>query len=306
MNKFEAKKMQLRELQEKELAELDLQRLELGDSKYWQLVSEVYKKYTALVDEVESEERSRESVVAAKENTDIDKRPELSYSDVLGQMKARKETELLLKLSRVESSRNNAVTAANISREDPFYQDKLDPLSVFNRWWFDFLQTLPSVDEVQAFLKKIDISEYGAIYVKDLTVTDIQTHESREADVSLLKNELFKPRKEIKKEQKQLDLRKKRLKRPMLNKLSEYKSSKPIRDQVADLRTIVDAYDLPPYTTQLLYDHIEKCCVPKGLLHVDEYQNMLEQFLRNVYPQQRDSTIAIAIEKGWRKLYYVN
>lgn len=120
MNKFEAKKLQLRELQEKELAELDLQRLELGDSKYWQLVSEVYKKYTALVDEVESEERSREAVVAAKENTDIDKRPELNYSDILGQMKARKETELLLKLSQVESSRNNAVTAASISREDPF------------------------------------------------------------------------------------------------------------------------------------------------------------------------------------------
>lgn len=306
MNRFEARKIQLRELQEKELAELDLQRLQIGDAQYWQRVSEVYKKYTDLVDEVEAEERSREAVVAAKEGTNINSRPEANYADILGQLKARKETELLLKLSQLETSHNNAVTAANISREDPFYHDKLDPMSVFNRWWIDFLQTLPSVDEVQSFLKKIDISEYGAIYVKDVAVEDVQTHEAREVDTSLLKDDLFKSRKEVKKEQKKQSARKDRLRRPMLNRLDDYKKSKTVRDRVADLQVIVDAYDLPPYTVKLLYEHIEKCCVPKGLLHVDEYQNMLEQFLRNVYPQQRDSTIAIAIEKGWRRLYYVN
>ena len=306
MNRFESRKLQLRELQEKELAELDLRRLEIGDAAYWQQVSEVYKKYTELVDEVEAEERSRQSVIAAKEGTGIDVRPEANYADILGQMKARKESELLLKLSQVETSKNNAVTAANLATSDPFYQDKIDPMSVFARWWNEFLQTLPSVDDVQAFLKRIDTSEYGAIYLKDNTVEQVQSAERREADTSLLKESLFISRKQRNKDAKAEKARISRLRTPMLSRMDKYQKSKKVNDMAEALRQVVDAYDLPTYTCKLLNDHIDKCCVPKGLLHVDEYQNMLEQFLRNVPEDKRNSTIAVAIEKGWRKLYYVD
>ena len=314
MNIYERRRQQLRASQDKELSELDSRRKDLGDSEYWEAVGELYKKYQSLISEIDSSERQRSAIISAKENTNVSRRPESSYTDILSQLRAAKESELLLKLSRLDSTKVHIADNAAVDMKDPFYMDKKDPMSVFNRWWNEFLQSLPSVSEVREFLKKIDISEYGAIYFKDESLEDEDSSSSVRAVASssgILKSDITQSVVAKRRHEKAYKNKVQRLRYPMLNKRtnSKIQESNRVKRQaaVADaLRSVVDSYGLPEYTCDLLYEHIDKCCIPKGLLNSDQYANMLEQFLRNVPDNKRDSTIQVAISRGWRQLYYVN
>ena len=70
------------------------------------------------------------------------------------------------------------------------------------------------------------------------------------------------------------------------------------------LCSIVDGYELNDELTHLLYDHIENVCIPKGLIHPDEYRHMLSQFLRFVDDKNRKAEVLKALKNNWRRLYY--
>ena len=306
MTVFDRKRQQLRDAQDKEIQKLDEVRESIGDSSYWESVSNIYRKYSDLLVEIDSAERNKIALTAAKENTTIHKRPESTYADILGQLKAQKESELLLKLSQLDSNNVEKVTNAAVDMKDPFYLDKKDPLSVFENWWNEFVQQLPSVDEVRNFLKKIDISEFGAIYIKEsknFCKTENHNMPVEDVDTSLLKTDMFQSARIRNSKKRAEKSRISRLRSPLLHNKSSKSSN---TSNIESLCHVVDSYGLPESTCDLLYEHIEKCCIPKGLTHVDKYTNMLEQFLRNVPENNRNTTISLAISRGWRELYYVN
>lgn len=309
MNRYEIKRQQLFKNQESELAQLDINRSSMSECDYWKEVSEIHLRYSNMMAEVDAEQRAKASIIASKEHTNIDKRPESSYETVLGQLKAKKEAELIAKLANCESANIHRAANLHVDIKDPFYLDKKDPLGVFNRWWVEMLQSLPSLAEVQLFLRKVDISESGCIYIREdveegSNFTNVSSSTIEDAKSCNLDSIITsRQHKRMEKEARQ---RKERLRRPLLNKLRCKKSLKPNVTTESALITVVDAYNLPDHTCDLLYDHIAKCCVTKGLTNPDEYQNMLEQFLRNVPDDKRDSVISVSIQKGWRKLYYAD
>lgn len=304
MNSYELRRQKLRAEQEKDIGELEKLRSTMTDKQYWDSIADIYDNYSKQLAELDSEERTRESLAAAA-NGQVYKRPEATYQDALGQLKAQKESELLMKLSQLDTNSINMVTEADISIKDPFYLDKKDPMSVFERWWVEYVSTLPSITEVRAFLNSIDLNEYGVIYVKTPEVVEskAKTGYVNEA-ANILKSSVLessrKKRAALKKEQE----RKKRLKSPLIARLHTPKYSNT--DVLDSFKAIISSYDLPASTMDLLEEHAEECCIPKGIVHVDHYKNMIEQFLRNVAEPDRDRQIKIAINRGWRELYYVN
>ncbi len=316
MNIFESRRQDLRNQMDHELGKLDSLRHEMSDAEYWRKVSAIHSRYSRELKDVDEAERTHESLIGIKEKTHIQDRPEATYADVLGQLKAEKETEMLLQLSQLDSGKVKTSTEVALDMKDPFYFDKKDPLSVFNRWWVDFVSTLPSVDEVRAFLRKIKLDEFGVIYFDEqrsdsiVRTTEFEFQEMK--NDALLRAEILKTNRQRMKEIKEEKARKMRLRSPLLANDAKFNKSLKAKDKAAKtqrtrdaLYAIVDAYGLPENICDLLYEHIDKVCVPSGMIHVDKYKNMLEQFLRNVEPYRRESEIKRAISRRWRSLYYV-
>lgn len=307
MNKYERKLLKLQQQQDIELEYLDSQRHSMNDSEYWQEVSKVYKKYSELVAEVDSERRSSEAIIAAREGTHFNIRPEMRYSDVLSQLRGRKETELLFKLSQISSSNYNDVPFS-VAVKDPFYMDKLDPMAVFKRWWDSYVSTFPSVSDVELMLKRVDVDEEGVLVFKEEEkAIDYHELDENSIDTSIIREDIFCSRKKTRSARKELaeiQDRTARIRSPLASRLVKEKDGKLKDNALSCLLPILGAYELPPETYDLLREHLTKVAIPKGLTKVDEYKPMLEQFFRNVPEDMRNAKIREAISRRWRKLIY--
>ena len=104
MNVYEKSRQKLHDLYELELSELDKQRPNLKDSEYWDKYKKITDKYSYELREIDSQERTKESLILAKEQRKTVDRPESTYADVVGQLKAKKMRELITDLANISSS----------------------------------------------------------------------------------------------------------------------------------------------------------------------------------------------------------
>lgn len=297
---------------EKALANLDGQRDTLGEVKYWKQYKSISDEYNRQIADLESKGRAQISLDKAKSATTAsnNQRPEYTYSDVAHQLKTEKIADLVAQLVAIDSKYRDR----QIDPRDPFYEDKKNPLEVFERWWNEELEKLPSIVQIRNFLSRISINEFGYI-VYDFDSPDKFTEETlaKEAAeksdrIKAAISERVRKRNKAKKEQarkkliEKYPLRAKHIDKFESQRKQDSRESKDA-SKAEVLYSIVDAYTLPEDLCDLLYDHIDKVCIPKGLTHVDKYQPMLEQFLRFVQdPQERLAVVDKSIRKGWRIL----
>lgn len=297
---------------EKALANLDRQRDTLGEVKYWQQYKSISDEYNSQIADLEAKGRAQISLDKAKSATTAsnNQRPEYTYSDVAHQLKTEKIADLVAQLVAIESKYRDR----QIDPRDPFYEDKKNPLEVFERWWNEELEKLPSIVQIRNFLSRISINEFGYI-VYDFDSPDKFTEKTlakeaaeKSERIKAAISERVRKRNKAKKEQarkkliEKYPLRAKHIDKFEAQRKQDLRESKQFSNAEV-LYSIVDAYTLPEELCDLLYDHIDKVCVPKGLTHVDKYQPMLEQFLRFVQdPQERLAVVDKSIRKGWRIL----
>lgn len=301
MTIYDKQRSSLQQQMDVELSQLDSDRNSMSDVDYWKCFKQITDKYKDKLKSVDDAERLRNSLLttqSAKFGQSVYSRPEQGYADILGQLKAQKLSQLISKLSQISS--NNEYLEPDIS--DPFYADKKDPISVFEQWWKDELSDFPSIHEVKDFLNRIDINDKGYIVFND-AVSSCVSSRSDSAEVMLPKSSHS-----ARKYKDQLELKKLKRKSPLLantiqsNRKAARKLSKS--DEIlSSFTNVINAYNLDEFTSDLLIEHAEKVCIVKGILHVDEYQHMLEQFLRYCTDyNERIKVIKRAIEKGWRVL----
>lgn len=314
MTIYEKERLRLREELDTKLAELDESRDIIGDKVYWKRVGEINSEYSSRVKEVDDAERSRRSMIQAEEHVKHD-RPEQTYVDILGQLKAEKLTQLINKLAMCGASKES------VDINDPFYLDKVDPLSVFEKWWDEELVGLPSVDEIRDFLRRVDINSKGYITFNS---NDIDTAKSSSYKLisdksiradsnynNILKSDVINSRNNAK-QKKELAISRAKRAVPLLsrkdpeaylkkqNKIRKARQRSYLSDSLID---IVYAYGLDPDLESLLIEHIQNVCVLKGITRADQYRPMLEQFLRYVKdPQERLRVVRQAIDRNWRVL----
>lgn len=302
MNKFEKQRQKLEREYENELEELNRNRSSMESSDYWSSYGELATKYKQLLDDVDSQQRAHAALSAAKDAPKQPQRPEATYADVVGQLKATKMSELIAELASIPTQ---AIEDVDIN--DPFYLDKKEPLTVFERWWTDEMNELPSVSEVQEFLSRIHINKNGYITYD----VDADTTFMDDTEEVLLKSIPIKTAAARRREKKANEVRRVKSRMPLLaNKdpkkyIREVKklNNNPYSDRLSAFIGVIDSYDLPVDLSDLLYTHAEKVCIPKGLLRIEQYQPMLEQFLRFVTdPQERLFVVKQAIERNWRML----
>ena len=299
---------------EQELADLDSKREILGEIDYWKQYKTISAKYSEELNDLESKGRAQASLDKAKSSSSmaysVDKRPEYTYSDVAHQLKTEKISDLIAQLVSVDSKYRDR----QVDPRDPFYEDKKNPLDVFERWWNEELSNLPSITQIRNFLSRISINEFGYIVYDfdspDKFTDDAIAKEAQEKSdrIKAAISERVKKRNKVKKEQARKKLIEKYpLRVKHIDKFEQQRKQDLRQSNYAAkaevLYAIVDAYTLPEDLCDLLYDHIDKVCIPKGLTHVDKYQPMLEQFLRFVQdPQERLAVVDKSIRKGWRIL----
>lgn len=309
MNKYEKARLAMMKSYEAELSELDLMRTTLSEKEYWDQYNEIISDYNEKIHNLDAQQRADEVMLQGK-NSKNSVRPEASYPELVGQLKAEKMASLIADLSRVASEYRDV----EISPDDPFYDDKKNPLDVFERWWLQEMDKLPSVAEVKDFLSRIHINSRGYI------VFDYETEAVQESPSTILadttvrdsiKASLKKTAKQKKAEAAQAELQRYKRNNPLMAKYAEsilaarkkVKSAAKRNQYANSLHSIVEAYTLPESLSDLLHTHIDKVCIPKGLIHVDKYQSMLDQFLRYVQTDtERKQVINQAIKKGWRIL----
>lgn len=308
MNSRDRERQDILTRYEKELAELDSNRVSLGEVGYWKKYKEISANYNRILNDFESKGRVQISLDKSKSSSN--KRPEYTYSDVAHQLKTEKIADLVAQLVSIDSKYRDR----QIDPSDPFYEDKKNPLDVFERWWNEELDKLPSILQIRNFLSRISINEFGYI-VYDFDSPDKFTEESLNNEakeqserLKAALSERVKRRNKIRKEQarkkllNKYPLRAKHIDKLESQRKQDLRESKDVA-KANILYAIVDAYTLPEDLCDLLYEHIDKVCIPKGLTHVDEYQPMLEQFLRFVQdPQERLAVVDKSIRKGWRVL----
>ena len=310
MREYDKQQSRLYEAYEIQLNELDKKRCSgiITDSEYWNMYKDISNEYNYKMNELDSSQRAKESLLLAKE-TKTSSRPESTYAEKVGRLKAEKLSSLISDLSLVSSEYKNA----DISIDDPFYRDKKDPITVFECWWNEFMESFPSLYEIKDFLSRISINDKGYILFdkdKDPIPKDISPNDTYKV-IRSLKESVTKSAKEKRKEAEIKKINKLKKRSPLLAKnaksivVYKRKSRQDSKMQsVCDsFHSVVDAYSLPLELSDLLYKHIDEVCVPKGLYHIDEYQHMLEQFLRYVEdPNERMSVVDKSIRKGWRIL----
>lgn len=332
MTLYEKARVQLRAAMDSEIESLDTQRSILGETEYWNQFKLIHSTYAKKVAEVDDAERSRRNIQQAKETGIKHDRPEQRYVDVMGQLKAQKMTEIISKLSECSSTER----IDNLSTEDPFYHDKMDPIGTFERWWDEEMQSFPSYDYMQDFLRRVDINEQGfLVYKQASSITDnssstcfseisvgeaifgsnfdtrLTQQEMNLAEYQgILKETTFKTARQKSAEKRALQQTKIKMRSPLLAspdyvKSVENRKRKSAKQEniVSRLTDVIYAYDLNPELEALLIEHVEAVCVPLGLVKEDQYKPMLEQFLRYVDDNNRRLEIVrISIERGWRIL----
>lgn len=302
MNKFERQRQRVEHEYENELEQLNRLRDNIESSEYWSKYGELASKYKEMLDDIDSQQRAHAALSAAKESPKQIQRPEASYMDIVGQLKATKLSELISELASIPTQ-----DIEEVDINDPFYLDKKEPLNVFERWWLDELEELPSVAEIREFLSRIHINRKGYI------TYDIESDSSiDDKPEDILKVNCIKSSKDLRKERKAAQIRRVKTRMPLLagkdpNKyIKAVKASNRTKDnaeRATALISVVDSYDLPVELSDLLYTHIENVCIPKGMLRVEQYQPMLEQFLRFV-PDNKDRVKVVkeSIHRNWRVL----
>lgn len=305
MNKFERQRQRLEREYENELEELSRNRPNLSSTEYWSAYGDIVSKYTELVNDIDSQQRTYESLRAAKNSPKTPERPESTYADVVGQLKAAKLNELISELSSIPTQ---AIEDVDIN--DPFYLDKKEPLAVFEKWWNNELSELPSVAELQDFLSRIHINKNGYITYDSESISSTDSKDFD--DVELIDPQYLKTSAQRKKEKAAKEVHRLRSRMPLLAKQDANKYKKELKtlsnsgannERLNSLIGVIDAYDLPVELSDLLYTHAEKVCIPKGMLRAEQYQPMIEQFLRYVTsPSERLDVVKQAIERNWRVL----
>ena len=323
MTIYEKARIQLRNSMDSEIDKLDTRRSTIGEAEYWNQFKLIHSKYSDKVAEVDEAERSRRSIQQAKETGVAHDRPEQRYVDVMGQLKAQKLTELIAKLAECSSTDR----IDNLSTADPFYYDKMDPIGTFERWWNEEMESFPSYDSMQDFLRRVTINEQGFLVFKEAgyephsaasSETGSEQVESRDSVQSMdfkqyqniLKEASFKTARQRAQERKEKEAQKIKLRSPLLA-TPDYIKSKQQRKRrmsvnegiISRLSDIVYSYDLDVGLQDLLIEHIEYVCVPAGMCRDDQYRPMLEQFLRYVEDNnKRKHIVREAISRGWRIL----
>ena len=318
MNIFERKRIKLQSDMDSSLNALDRIRESIGESEYWERLTSIHNDYSEQLKEIDKSERFKESLDAAKEQKTTVVRPEQSYTDVLSQLKAQKINDLLKKLSAIAANLN----VVKVDPSDPFYEDKMHPLDTFERWWQEELRSLPSVHQVRNFLNKIDINDYGFIYFDDNRpeLPELESYESVSNKLfsdfvprnNLIKPDLIKSRRMKLREANQASIAKKAKKAPLLyrgheeeyeKRQREIRAASRLQETINSLSDVVSSYSLSVELEDLLIEHIEKVAAVKGLVHVDKYRSMLEQFLRYVKDEdERIDIVKKAIINNWRIL----
>lgn len=329
MTIYETARLKIQKEMNKVISALDDQRLTLGESEYWKQFQEIHSRFSKQIEEVDSAERQRRSLVQAEETGNSHDRPEQRYVDVLGQLKSQKLTELISAL--IECSSTSKISEVHPS--DPFYHDKLDPIGTFERWWEEELQSLPSYADMQKFLSRVHINEQGFL------VYDLDEDESDEAKsltdkdnsyinsfvlpknekerfnlvseyIDILKPSVLQSARKNSNQKKNEKLEKAKSKVPLLATTGhvekQFKRQRLVRkatSQVNLIEDIIRSYDLDPQLESLLIDHATMICIPSGMMRDDNYRPMLEQFLRYVQsPAERLHVVRTAISKNWRIL----
>lgn len=310
---------------ETEIHSLDVVRSSIGETEYWSRFKDIQDKYSRKVAEVDDAERQHRSLQQAKETGISHDRPEQRYVDVMGQLKAQKITELISKLAECSST----ARIDNLSTQDPFYFDKMDPIGTFERWWNEELESFPSYDYMQNFLRNVDINEHGFLIFKSTDDVKFSRKSSDIPDSSdslssrdsitsmnlreyegIIKQAALKTTRQRSAEKRASQQKKARINSPLLANTDHHKEVMKRTKQARKfeffanrLADIVYSYDLNPEVEVLLTDHIEQVCVPMGMLKEDEYRPMLEQFLRYVTDdKKRIEIIEQAILQHWRIL----
>ncbi len=310
MREYDKQQSRLHESYETQLNELDKKRYAgiISDSEYWNKYKDISNDYNSKMNELDSVQRTKESLLLAKENKSSN-RPETTYAEKVGVLKAKKLASLINDLSLISSDYKNV----DIAIDDPFYMDKKDPIAVFERWWNEFMESFPSLYEINDFLNRISINEKGYILFdkdKDPIPKDISSEDMYKV-ITSLKDSVTKSAKEKRKEKELARINKIKRRSPLLSKNAKSivtkkrknRQQSKMQNTCDSFHAVVDAYSLPLELSDLLYKHIDVVCVPKGLYNVDEYQHMLEQFLRYVEdPNERMAVVNKSIRKGWRIL----
>ena len=313
MDKYDRQYEKYKKQYEYDLNNLDRQKVNLSTKEYWDKFKEITETYNKLIDELWAAKDLSQKLIDVKEINATSSKRERDYEAVLGQMKAEKLKQLIQALSEVSTINRE------FNLKQPFSQDIEDPLGVFEIWWDEELQKLPSIDEVDEFLRRISITSQGCIVFDiDSKVPKLPTSsaltEYRMNSFKKYKDDFFVTGSKNSKTQQAKKRAKMMNKSPLLahqnmnrlSKLDKEKSNKLKIDKNYNiLCSIVDGYELNDELTHLLYDHIENVCIPKGLIHPDEYRHMLNQFLRFVDDEKtRKAEVLKALKNKWRRLYY--
>ncbi len=312
MNVYERRRLHLRDQMDDELSRLNSHRETMTNKDYWDTFAAITNKYRDLTAEVDEAEKAAEALVNVKNTGVHHDRKEQSYVDVVGQLKAKKTTELLKTLASLPTNATSEVDSS-----DPFYLDKLDPIAVFERWWDEKLSEYPSVAELKDYLDSIYINDSGYLTSKEVNLpcqpseAHLKVMNSNEINNLLKMNVMASSQKRKRDEQKALGL-KMHKKVPLLAKGdgSEYikkrnklNRTSTISRSASKLVDVVESYCLPIDLSDLLIRHIYEVCVPMGILKEDAYKPMLEQFLRfEQDPKRRIEIVEKAIQKNWRIL----
>ena len=308
LDPFEKQRQSLLITYEAELNELDGSRDNISNTEYWKKYKSITTQYQTKLKQIDAQQRAQEALhSSAQANTSV--RPEATYSEVVGQLKAEKMAQLIADLINISSEESNV----QVDPSDPFYQNKKNPLDVFEHWWVTELEQLPSVSEVRKFLSCIYIDRKG--YIRCDHVADDSSAASEvvsdDALRASIRSSVLQTAKERKVARQQQQVARMRRKYPLLarddkllkQRRQKAKSAQRRNSCIAQLESVVDAYGLSEDLSDLLYEHIEKVCVPKGMLHVDEYQPMLEKFLTYVNSdKERKYIVQRSIQHEWRVL----
>ena len=308
LDPFEKQRQSLLVAYEAELNELDSSRDNISNAEYWKEYKSITTQYQTKLKEIDAQQRAQEALRSSTQaSTSV--RPEATYSEVVGQLKAEKMAQLIADLISISSQESSA----QADPSDPFYQNKNNPLDVFEHWWVIELEQLPSVSEVRKFLSCIYIDSKGYIRC-DRVANDSNTTSEVVSDDALrasIRSSVLQTAKERKVARQRQQAARMRRKYPLLAKddkllqqrRQKAKSAQRRNSCIAQLESVVDAYELSEDLSDLLYEHIEKVCVPKGMLHVDEYQPMLEKFLTYVTSdKERKHVVQRSIQHEWRVL----
>lgn len=308
LDPFEKQRQSLLTTYEAELNELDSNRDNITNTEYWKTYKSITTQYQAKLKQIDAQQRAQEALQASTQSNSAT-RPEATYSEVAGQLKAEKMAQLISDLINISSDAANV----QVDPSDPFYQNKKNPLDVFEHWWVVELEQLPSISEIRKFLSSIYIDDRGYIrcdHVADSneTVADVISDDALRASIRASVLQTAKERKAAKQKQQTARMRRRypllaKSDKALQQRQRKAKSIQRANSCIAQLESVVDAYALSEDLSDLLYEHIEKVCVPKGMLHVDEYQPMLERFLTYVTSdKERKEVVRRSIQREWRVL----